>query len=343
VKQLSLLAGIKSMMSASVEDVQIRGETITVTTPEGVEREMPLADLLEADQRRQDPFRDVCWPDGVRHVYVQWPMAVVVLEIPPARHMLKWIRSDSPAPYGPGCQYAMRRVSLPWIIMMCTFAWHPGVTGDGIAGGMRATQRCEVYFRTDGPLRSMEDGLLIPALKNCSVYRSREAPDPCSKAPVPVPTKNQIWYCTQHLPLRPYDGLPVNERMRQSVTALREYLLLSGFNNSDGNSNPVALAGQEGPNTYDYTISYEIDDRIVTIERWEAESIRDPNFIFSVPFIPARVSSVREVAERILREFNVRIPPITSAADLARLVLNRRQSAKNMQIAYPHALWPTAT
>ncbi|MBI3985924.1 MAG: hypothetical protein HY343_03325, partial [Lentisphaerae bacterium] len=58
-----------------------------------------------------------------------------------------------------------------------------------------------------------------------------------------------------------------------------------------------------------------------------------------VPFIPSDFS-VREVAERILREFNVRLPEIASAQDLVRLVLNHR-AKKWPQITYPHALWPT--
>ncbi|MBI3986088.1 MAG: hypothetical protein HY343_04170, partial [Lentisphaerae bacterium] len=206
MKQLSLLLGMKpgTLVPYDEDEVRVQGKMISVQTPEGISGEMRLSDLLKSVTERKDTLRSVCWPAGVRHVFSEWPMAVVVVELPAAVCRAKWISRDSPVPYGPesaGCKYDLRTLSMPYILMFATFAWHPAPTGDGEAGGLRLTQRCEVFFRRE-PLHSLDDELLLPALLNASKYRSKDNR-------FDVPAKNIVWFCTQHAPLKPYDHLPI--------------------------------------------------------------------------------------------------------------------------------------
>ena len=333
MSQLSFLLDTAPGGETSGDAVSIRGDSVHVATPEGVRGQMRLAELLDIVARRQDPLRDVCWPEGVRHVFLEWPMAVVVLELPATVRRVKWVSKRSPVPYGRQCVYDLRTISLPYIEIFATFAWHENPCADAESGGLRLTQRCETFF-CPHPLRSLDDQVLLPALLNASKYRS-------ANGSFAVPTKNIAWLCNQHMPISPYDGYPTNDRMRRSLAALADYLLHTGFNYSGGETNPVAAAGGEECSWYEYQVRQKVDKRIASIERWEKESARDPLFILDVPFLPSGFS-VRGIAERILREFNARVPMVTCADDLARLVLNQR-SGLSTRIMYPHSMWPTPT
>jgi hypothetical protein len=322
-----------SSVAAKMEDeVGINGDRVIARTPEGVQAEMPLTELLHFIRQRDDSLRDVCWPDGVRHVFAEWPMAVVAMELPAAVHRVKWISKDSPKPYGKGCIYEMRSLAMPYIIFMATFAWHPSVTGDEQPGGLRLTQRCEVFMR-QAPLQSLDDELMLPVLLNCSKYKSTDGR-------FDVPDHNISWFCNQYQPIAPYDPFPINARLRKSLVAAVYYLLHTGFNRSNGDTNPAAYA--EECSWYDYTVRQTGDPRISDVELWEKESVINPLFIMDDVKLLKSGFTLREVALRILRMFNVR-PKISSTADIARLVLNYVPGGRVPKITYPHSMWPTVT
>jgi hypothetical protein len=328
--------------NVATDEISIRGSHVAVLTPEGLESGMTVKEFVGA-LRQKDPLEDVIWPDGVRFVLRSGlpTMAVVIYEIAPAVHNVKWISPTSSIYYGKGTIYGHYRLSFPFILLIITFAWHPAAAGDQQNGGLRLTQRNEVYFRRE-PLRSLggtspggtspDNALLFPALLNASKYKS-------SSGRFDVPTKNLVWLCNQHMPISCYDQLPTNQRIRRSTVGLASYLLTSGFNYSSSR-NPSALASGEEESWYEYQIRQGIDERISTVERWQEETRKNPGFILDVPFIPSGFSA-GQIAARILNEFNMRTPEITSSEDLARIVLNHRPGVKEKQISYPNRLWPT--
>ncbi len=340
MNQLSFLFGNTLATSEPEGDeVRVIGDRVVVRTREGGGGEMPLAQLLGCIGGPPPPG-PVCWPDGVRQVLYQWPMCVVILELSPAVRTVKWISDSSPVPWGAGCKFDVRRLSFPYVILFATIAFHPGVTGDGVKGGLRLTQRCEVYFRRE-PMKSLDDDsqVLFPTLYNASKYITHDGS-------FYAQGKNGSWLCSNKLSLKNHDHKPQNTRLRDSLTALVSFLWGSGFTKSDGTNNPAAAAGNEETSWFEYSVRRKIDRRMSTVQRWEEETEKDPMFILDVPFIPAvsadgKAMSVRRVAERILHEFNAPPPAIRSSEDIARLVLNG--PAQDYSPVFPYPLWPTPT
>jgi hypothetical protein len=69
-----------------------------------------------------------------------------------------------------------------------------------------------------------------------------------------------------------------------------------------------------------------VDERIATIDAWEAASKENPRFVLDVPFLPVGLS-VKQVAERIF-DYQGRATSITTSDDLARLMVHGQTGAK---------------
>jgi hypothetical protein len=282
-----------------VNTVTIDGEEVSVATPEGKSFSMPLRKLLEriAPQRM-----DTCGyvlPDGVKCVFSSRTGMVVVHQSPPSVYNLKWITNDSPAMYGEGTTYRSVRIALPYLLTLAVYQQRPG-------GRMRLSDWNECYFRTR-PLRSPDDRLLYPALLNCSRF---EPPD----------ARPLSWICTQFMKRTEFEGLPTaEERFRGGLRALRQHLLESGFN--------LSSEQHELTSWFTATVQRGIDPRVSSIEAWEAATREEPLFVLDVPWLETGYT-LRTMVDRIFSVTVGRQPEITSARDLARLIVNAHRGSQ---------------
>jgi hypothetical protein len=166
-------------------------------------------------------------------------------------------------------------------------------------GRLTLTHANEAFFR-NGPIRSPDDELCFPALLNCSLF------NPLAEHPL-------AWICTQHLD-RSFDREEdLNRRMNGGFKALLHCLLEAGFNYSSEKHE-----GMSG-----FTASQKVDDRVSTVEKWEAASKQSPLFALEVPWLPTGFT-VAGVSERIFKRVHAGRPGFQTAADVARIVFNQK-------------------
>ena len=273
--------------------ISIEGETVTVRSPEGHTAALKLEALLALLDRggpHARDARDVMLPDGVKWVISRSGHTMLVHQTSPAIHNLKWIAADSPARYGPETTYRQVRIALPYVVVFALFE----PRSDGL---LRLSNCNEAFFRTE-PLRSPDDGLLYPALLNCSRFDN--------------PAKPLSWICTQHLSrtrMPATSGL--NERLRQGMEDLTQCLFGAGFNYSSDEHEISSW----------FTESRNIDPRVSTIEHWEKATRADPMFALEMPWLPVN-HNVRQVADRTLGRHAGTGGRARSSRDLARLLYN---------------------
>jgi hypothetical protein len=148
------------------------------------------------------------------------------------------------------------------------------------------------------------DSLLYPALLNCSRFKPPEG-------------RPLSWICTQKLDRSPLERLKdPADRMRCGLSLLASCLLEHAFN----------LSSEHHEFSSWFTESRHVDERIATIDAWEAASKQNPRFILDVPFLPVGLS-VKQVAERIF-DYHGRAASVTTSDDLARLLAHSQARAK---------------
>jgi hypothetical protein len=158
----------------------------------------PLREVLAAAARRDDceAFPDAI-PDGLRFHRRRGDVEVVVLEEPPAVRTVRWLRDDSPAPFGPLARYQTARLAFPYVVMIL---------------GLRAgalTGRGQCFYRVT-PLQDLADPLLFPNLRNVAHAHGQLA-----------------WVCLRKMKVD-LASLPWTEKVRQ----IREHFWQAGFNSS---------------------------------------------------------------------------------------------------------------
>jgi len=286
-----------------MDKLTIEGTEVTALSPEGQLAQMPLANWLARVAPARIDTQGVVLPDGVKLIVSQGRVTVVVHETPPRVHNLRWIASDSPAPYGPGTKYRQVRVALPYLIVLAVFGTDPN-------GALSLTSSSECFFRT-APLTSGDAELFYPALLNCSRF-APPAGHPLS------------WICTEKLArARVVTGKTANERIRSGMRALCQCLLETGFNFSSEH--------HEGSSWF--TESRKVDSRIDTVENWQAATEQDPLFVLEVPWLEVD-ESLSGVIARTFKNLNAGPPSLKCAADLARLVFNSQQLEPKEKLAY---------
>jgi hypothetical protein len=116
--------------------------------------------------------------------------------------------------------------------------------------------RAELFYRNE-PLRSLDDQLYWSNLLNVS----------------PNAYGCIAWVCTQYLG---------TEKMAPGITggldALVHHLFGGGFNKSSER--------HEGASAFSKAQSDKLDLRVTDVDRWEAESVKDPRFVLSIPWRP---------------------------------------------------------
>ena len=282
------------------ESVVIEGRTVEARSPEGVAAKIDLRAFLGMLAPARMSTAGLVLPDGIRMIYSGGSRTVLVWEIPPQVHHLKWIASNSTRSFGGvgrSATYAFRRLALPYLVVFAVFTER--------GGRLVLTGHNEVFFRT-APIESEDDRLAFPALLNISKF-----PDSIA-AQRPL-----AWICTQYLKLPTLAAEPdLNKRVRVSLRALRHMLLETGFNYSSEHHELVSY----------WTLSAETIPEIAEIDRWEKLSREDPMFVLSIPWLEAtwrdEPMTVRGLADRIFAVADDGPAAPASTSDLARIVFN---------------------
>ncbi|MBI3464783.1 MAG: hypothetical protein HY000_17265, partial [Planctomycetes bacterium] len=81
----------------------------------------------------------------------------------------------------------------------------------------------------------------------------------------------------------------------------------------------------EGSSAFSKAKKDGVDPRVTDVDRWEAESVRDPRFVLSVQWKPVGLT-VLQLLEAELKYHGVRNPD--SATELANLLLSSRNGRK---------------
>ena len=278
----------------------IEGRTVEARSPEGVAAKIDLRAFLGMLAPARMSTAGLVLPDGIRMIYSGGSRTVLVWEIPPQVHHLKWIASNSTRPFGGvgrSATYAFRRLALPYLVVFAVFTER--------GGRLVLTGHNEVFFRT-APIESEDDRLAFPALLNISKFPDSIAAD-----------RPLAWICTQYLKLPTLAAEPdLNKRVRVSLRALRHMLLETGFNYSSEHHELVSY----------WTLSAETIPEIAEIDRWEKLSREDPMFVLSIPWLEAtwrdEPMTVRGLADRIFAVADDGPAAPASTSDLARIVFN---------------------
>ncbi len=288
VKPGQTLMFIRRAGEKGLDSVVIEGNMVSATTPEGVVARVPLAQLLEQVSAVRQTTGDAVLPQGVRVVNSRGPVTIWVHETPPHIASFKWIKDNSPAPYGSGTKYDIVRISLPYTLVFAVF------TGNNQLGSN------ECFFRNE-PLETLDDELLYPGLLNCSSVNEPGQ----EKEGRPL-----SWICTQHLN---YNAIPAekNAQQRELLTRLLHCLNETGFNRSSEN--------HEGSSWFEK--SSKAIPQIKTIGEWEEQTKKDSMFAIDVPWLKTGFS-VRQMIERLFKNHNAQGSKFATASDIARTVFN---------------------
>ncbi len=252
------------------EEIQIAGDRIRVTSPEGERRTIRLDRALQILQPPAMDTAGIVPPDGFKGAFSRGPVTIWIHQTPPAVHNFKWIAEGSPAPFGPRALYREVRIALPYVLVFAVFARSPN-------GGLHLTTANECFFRNE-PLRSTADPVLYPALLNCSRFRDPEG-------------RPLSWICTQYLDMGSIAVITdENQRVRTGLERLLHCLFDTGFNYSSER--------HEGSSWF--AESREVDPRISTVEAWEEATRADPGFATRVAWLPVGLD-VAGICNRIFR------------------------------------------
>jgi hypothetical protein len=285
----------------SQELVTIRGQRVEARRPEGATASQELSEFL---QKLAPSVMSTCGavlPDGVRMICSTRKMSILIWELAPQVHRVRWIRKNSPAPFkmpGREVAYEFRQLALPYLVIAAVFVRGP-------KGRLVLTGRNEAYFRTE-TLKSGDDPLLFPALLNISKFPASAAAE-----------RPLAWICTQHTNLRALAKEPdFNRRVRRSLLALKSTILEAGFNYSSEHHELTSY----------WSLSAKRIPEVADLDRWEECSRRDPLFVLNVPWLPAasgrKKLNVHGLVDRIVAQAGAEDTPIASVEDLSRLVFN---------------------
>jgi len=287
-------ANAKGVGAATVPAVALDGHDVVVTEPEGALHRMPFGQAVSVLVPRW--FGECVWPDGVKLVRELARGAIVVHQTPARVHSLEWIAEDSPVEFGAGVRYRRVRLALPYVLVLAVY------TVDR-TGSLQLSMLNECMF-ANAPLRSMDDPLFLPALLNISKFEGHNG------------LGTIAWLCTQHLD-RQFRGIPdPATRARAGLDALVGHLFQGGFNRSSEHN--------EGASWFAETVAAGVDERVASVEAWEAATRDDPLFATEVEWLPS--GTVGENLARIASSLELE-GPVLGALDLARIAVSRRAAS----------------
>jgi hypothetical protein len=254
------------------ESIVIKGKSAKLSTSRGDEHQVELQAFCEAvAESTIQGFEDEPNPDNVVWNVRCGPLRVCIAQLKPELRLVRWLRADSPIPFGPEALTSQRQLATPYVILKVPF----------LRG--RLLPRVEVFYRT-APLRAKDgpDGaLFFPNLFNVSPHSYE-----CIS-----------WFCTQYLPIR---KLPSGTAA--GLDAIIHHLWGGEFNASSEE--------HEGMSTFGLTVREKVDQRVASVECWESASRKDPRFVLNVPWLDAQVN-VAQLIEREMKFHRVTSCPAT--------------------------------
>ncbi|MDP3997159.1 MAG: hypothetical protein U1C49_03060 [Candidatus Andersenbacteria bacterium] len=239
----------------------------------------------------QEEFNTGLVPCGmnVRATYQRYGMTVFLVEVAPSTRTLKWIRDDSPAPYGNEATYCDACISLPYQYFFVT------IDNMTIDNSPRLTSHNSVYFANQ-PITSLDEPLGECHFHNCSVNAY----------------SLHCWICTQWL--SGDMGLGKNPAPMQLVAAFIEWFYASGFNRSSD--------FHEGTSFWSRNRQELGDKRLENIAAWKRASSRNPGFVLRVKWRPSLTA--REVLEELTRIPDRRPSGLLDLVNIYRAATSRR-------------------
>ncbi|NLX99633.1 MAG: hypothetical protein GXY83_26165 [Rhodopirellula sp.] len=184
-------------------------------------------------------------PDNVKWIVSCGGTEVFIVELKPELRRILWISEDSPAPFGPEAKATAHRLATPYVVLKIPFRRG------------RIVPRVEVFYRNE-PLARIDGpggALYWPNLLNVS----------------PNAHDCTSWFCTQYLAAEPIRGGRAG-----ALSAVVHHLWGGHFNRSS--------EFHEGQSAFGKAALDGVDPRVTDVKRWEAESVRDPRFILSIPW-----------------------------------------------------------
>ena len=210
--------------------------------------------------------------------------ALAIVDLKPELRWINWIAADSPASYGPNVKTTERRLATPYVVLSIPFR-------DG-----RVMPRVQVFYRNE-PLRGLdgEGGTLYwPNLLNVS----------------PNAYGCTAWFCTQYLPVR---EIPLG--IAAGISEVVHHLWGGSFNRSSEE--------HEGKSTFSKAVEESVDPRVTDVDRWEAESAKDPRFVLSVNWKSTGIT-VGQLINSEMRVLQVKPAP-TTAQELVTISLRSQK------------------
>lgn len=226
-------------------------EAITHNTVRGMDA-LPLADNLK-------------WRIDCRTT------SIAVVELKPELRWIKWIRTDSPEPFGPNATVSDHKLATPYTIVIIPFR------------RKRLVHRVQLFYR-NRPLENLDGAggrLYWPNLLNVSPHAHG-----CL-----------AWCCTQYL-----DVSNITPNVNAGLQAVVNHLWGGQFN--------LSSEAHEGKSTFSKAVADRVDARITNVERWHAASEADPDFVLSVKW-RSTGKTVRDVLERELALQKIKPAPST--------------------------------
>ncbi len=248
------------------EKLTLVDSTAELALPGAALRSLPAQEVIGAIQSEgitgmtEEPLREcVRW----RVKCGAW--TIYVLELKPGLRWIRWIDPKSPIPFGPDALYSDYKLATPYVVLLIPFK-------DG-----RVQSRCEVFYRNE-PIENLDSKLFWSNLLNVS----------------PNAYGCIAWFCTQYLAK---ELKLKSRRSRQVLTfsgqldAVLTHLWGGGFNRSSEHN--------EGQSCFSKAVEDRIDARVTDVERWQAESVADSNFVREVEWKSTKLS----VRRLIMRHF----------------------------------------
>jgi hypothetical protein len=191
-------------------EIRIAGESARIQQGRKVVLGMSAQDLCEALAGASEPRGGELLPNRARFFRQRGDATAVAIELPPQTRTVRWLKRDSPEPFGPGAQYETLSLAFPYVVLLLVFK-------DGGLVGLN-----QLFYRTES--LDVDQELLLSNLPNVANIKGMRS-----------------WVCLMHL--GPVDELPWDRKIGAIVT----HLFGGGFNRSadvhEGNSLWASMRG----------------------------------------------------------------------------------------------------
>lgn len=214
-------------------------------TLEGCKRSMPAAKLIS---KITPPQLDLVLPTGVKMLVQKHDQLMVVYEIKPGAHRVKWQDVDV-------ANAKRRTLAMPYVLLLIPFAYVDGKI-------LPYPVFVECYYRNE-PLMEADDKLFFPALLNTGYWSGLTL---------------DSWICTTGIDILAKTNYIQDNtrRLWKTIALLRDYFSAATFN------------WEWKYNWQSYINWDKADPRITNLDTWEKETANDPSFVLGVEWMPAK-------------------------------------------------------